>query len=180
MRGCTDRSAVAAALTSDTPFTLPGEVEATPSVTAPLATPAVIEAAAAAPPADGAAAPAARQQQQLWGIMGFGGLFVDNYQLPPDAEAAEDVDKKHDPLAQGQIAWGAPLQRDWQFTDTPKRPSLAGDQNDIKLWTGTGGLGLVATAAAVAAAAQPPPATAMTLAMRLVEGSQAAGITGEV
>jgi hypothetical protein len=21
----------------------------------------------------------------MWGIMGFGGLFIDNYQLPPDA-----------------------------------------------------------------------------------------------
>lgn len=175
MRGCNDRAAVAAALSSDTPFALPGEIERTPGVTAQLATPAVLEAAAAAP----AAAPAAKQQQQMWGIMGFGGLFVDNFQLPKDAETVEDLDKKHDPLAKGQVSWGAPLQRDWLFTDAPKRPISSDASGDAMPWSANGGAALVAAATAVAAAAQPPPAAALSLAMRLVEGSQAAGITGQ-
>ena len=97
MRGCNDRAALssseayansragepgAAAAAGPTGDTLLASL----GVTAPLATPGQVAAAAAA----GAAAEepestAPKQQQQMWGIMGFGGLFIDNYQLPPDA-----------------------------------------------------------------------------------------------
>lgn len=189
MRGCKDR----ATLTSSEAYaqSLPGEASAAGAgptgsdflaaagVTAPLASSASIAAATAAP-----AAPAqeAKQQQQMWGIMGFGGLFIDNYQLPNDPEQ-EEVDKKHDPLAKGHVAWGAPLQHDWQFSDPPKRLSQLGDSSSSSgaAWdpqSARSSAGLVAAATAVAAAAQPPPVSALSLAMRLVEGSQAAGITG--
>jgi hypothetical protein len=117
--------------------------------------------------------------------MGFGGLFVDEYQLPAEPEQ-EAVDKKKDPLAKGEVAWGAPLQHDWQFAEPPKRLSSRGEEqgssaNGQSGWdpaAARSGAGLVAAATAVAAAAQPPPGSAISLAMRLVEGSQAAGITG--
>jgi hypothetical protein len=119
----------------------------------------------------------------MWGIMGFGGLFVDNYQLPPDAdEAGEAVDKKRDPLAPGRISWGGPRQHEWHFSDAVKSFSGSEDR-DGSQWgqasTASEAAGLVAAASAVAAAAQPPPAMALALAARLVEGSQAAGITGK-
>lgn len=95
MRGCNDR----AALSSSEAYALSrgAEAPAAPGpagntllaslgVTAPLATPGQVAAAAAAS-SSGAEpeAPVQKQQQQMWGIMGFGGLFIDNYQLPPDA-----------------------------------------------------------------------------------------------
>lgn len=100
MRGCSDRAALssseayassragepgagaAAGPTGDT-------LLASLGVTAPLATPGQLAAAAAASASGAAAAEpeatAQKQQQQMWGIMGFGGLFIDNFQLPPDA-----------------------------------------------------------------------------------------------
>eukprot|EP00882_Tetradesmus_deserticola_P006899 GHRQ01007266.1.p1 GENE.GHRQ01007266.1~~GHRQ01007266.1.p1 ORF type:complete len:435 (+),score=196.92 GHRQ01007266.1:652-1956(+) len=126
----------------------------------------------------------AKQQQQMWGLMGFGGLYVDEYQLPAEPKQ-EAVDKKTDPLAKGEVAWGAPLQHDWQFAEPPKRLSSWDEDTGSSGSRQAGwdpaaarsGAGLVAAATAVAAAAQPPPGSAMSLAMRLVEGSQAAGIT---
>eukprot|EP00879_Flechtneria_rotunda_P027146 GHRR01029020.1.p1 GENE.GHRR01029020.1~~GHRR01029020.1.p1 ORF type:complete len:665 (+),score=238.43 GHRR01029020.1:41-2035(+) len=145
-------------------------------VTAQLATAAQLAAAAQASTPE---APAAKQQQQLWGIMGFGGLFVDNYQLPQDKEE-EEPDKQKDPLANGRIAWGAPLRHNWRFENAPKRASNTGQGEADSTSTSLGAAaadGLVAAAATTAAAAQPPPASALSLTMRLVEGSQAAGIT---
>jgi hypothetical protein len=141
---------------------------------------AAAAAAVSAPPPPQATV--AKQQQQMWGLMGFGGLFVDEYQLPAEPEQ-EAVDKKRDPLAKGEVAWGAPLQHDWQFAEPPKRLSSSdAEQGSSRSgWdpaAARSGAGLVAAATAVAAAAQPPPGSAISLAMRLVEGSQAAGITG--
>jgi len=132
-----------------------------------------------------------KQQQQMWGIMGFGGLFIDNYQLPPDPSDTQQPDQQQqDPLAKGLMAWASPLQHDWAASSTPQQVSTAvGDQEAAGGDSSSSGVGqagaagsaagLVAAATAVAAAAQPPPASALSLAMRLVEGSQAAGITGE-
>lgn len=64
-----------------------GNLLASLGVTAPLATPGQLAAAAAAGQAGGGDPPVQQQQQQqkqMWGLMGFGGLFIDNYQLPPD------------------------------------------------------------------------------------------------
>lgn len=84
------------------------------------------------------------------------------------------------------LAWATPLQHDWSASSAPRQVTVAaGDQeNSSSGYAALGGAataaaGLVAAATAVAAAAQPPPASALSLAMRLVEGSQAAGITGE-
>lgn len=187
MRGCNDRATLAsseayaqalpdaAAEAADTgPSSSGGEFNAVAALSA-MKDAAAAAAVTAAPPPQ---ATVAKQQQQMWGLMGFGGLFVDEYQLPAEPEQ-EAVDKAKDPLAKGEVAWGAPLQHDWQFAEPPKR---------LSSWDGSGqpgwdpeaarsSAGLVAAATAVAAAAQPPPASAVSLAMRLVEGSQAAGIT---
>jgi hypothetical protein len=94
-------------------------------------------------------------------------------------------DTEHDPLSKGMLAWASPLQHDWSASSAPRQVNLnAADQdNRSSGYAAMGGAataaaGLVAAATAVAAAAQPPPASALSLAMRLVEGSQAAGITG--
>lgn len=94
-------------------------------------------------------------------------------------------DKEHDPLAQGMLAWASPLQHDWSASSAPRPVSIAAGDSDSSGGgyaamggAATAAAGLVAAATAVAAAAQPPPASALSLAMRLVEGSQAAGITG--
>jgi hypothetical protein len=91
----------------------------------------------------------------------------------------------HDPLSKGMLAWASPLQHDWSASSAPRQVNVnAADQdNSSSGYAAMGGAataaaGLVAAATAVAAAAQPPPASALSLAMRLVEGSQAAGITG--
>lgn len=110
MRGCNDRAALssseayahsrgaeaAAAAAAAGPAGSAGDtLLASLGVTAPLATPGQLAAAsAAAAGGDGGAAsepdpPVQKQQQQMWGIMGFGGLFIDNYQLPPDATDAQ-------------------------------------------------------------------------------------------
>lgn len=205
MRGCTDRAALG---TSDT-LTASGTADAAAGlsssnllaavgVTAPLATPAQLaHAAAAAGGGAGAGAepeaPPNKQQQQMWGIMGFGGLFVDNYQLPPDAaaDAGTSDQPEHDPLAEGRLAWSSPLQHDWALSTGPRQVELpavgadhaggvGGSSSGSTTWGASGAAaGLVAAATAVAAVAQPPPASALSLAMRLVEGSQAAGITGD-
>jgi hypothetical protein len=199
MRGCNNRAALCS---HDAPA--PGQQLSTPGdpaaaaaaahtsllaaagVTAPLATPAQLAQAAAASAGGGRAdasaaaeAPASKQQQQMWGLMGFGGLFVDNFQLPPDAP--EHADTADDPLAAGRVAWASPLQHDWALSSAPRQVALPSSSSGApdKPWAdGRTAAGLLAAATAVAAAAQPPAASALSLAMRLVEGSQAAGITG--
>lgn len=102
------------------------------------------------------------------------------------ASHTQAEDKEHDPLAQGMLAWASPLQHDWSASSAPRPVSIAAADSDSSGGGGyaamggaaTAAAGLVAAATAVAAAAQPPPASALSLAMRLVEGSQAAGITG--
>jgi hypothetical protein len=103
-----------------------------------------------------------------------------------DQSCMQAEDKEHDPLAQGMLAWASPLQHDWSATSAPRQVSIAPGNSDSSAGgyaamggAATAAAGLVAAATAVAAAAQPPPASALSLAMRLVEGSQAAGITGE-
>jgi hypothetical protein len=192
MRGCNDRATLAsseaytqalpdAAEAGAGPSTSGGEFNAVAALS-DMKDAAAAAAVSAPPPPQ---ATVAKQQQQMWGLMGFGGLFVDEYQLPAEPEQ-EAVDKKKDPLAKGEVAWGAPLQHDWQFAEPPKRLSSWGEEqgssaNKQSGWdpaAARSGAGLVAAATAVAAAAQPPPGSAISLAMRLVEGSQAAGITG--
>lgn len=200
MRGCNDRAALrggeagsaAAAAAAAGSAAAPDTLLASLGVTAPLVTQGQRAAAAAA----GASSsepepPVQKQQQQMWGIMGFGGLFIDNYQLPPDPSDTQQPDQQQqDPLAKGLMAWASPLQHDWAASSTPQQVSTAvGDQEAAGGDSSSSGVGqagaagsaagLVAAATAVAAAAQPPPASALSLAMRLVEGSQAAGITGE-
>jgi hypothetical protein len=101
MRGCSDRAALSSseAYASSRVGELGASAAAGPTgtdtlmaslgVTAPLATAGQVAAAAAAGGSGGAAAEpegtVQKQQQQMWGLMGFGGLFIDNYQLPPDA-----------------------------------------------------------------------------------------------
>lgn len=108
MRGCNDRAALssseayahsrgaeAAAAAAAGPGSSAGDtLLASLGVTAPLATPGQLAAASVAAAAGGGAAsepdpPVQKLQQQMWGIMGFGGLFIDNYQLPPDATDAQ-------------------------------------------------------------------------------------------
>lgn len=102
----------------------------------------------------------------------------------PSLSHPQAADKEHDPLAKGRVAWGAPLQHDWAASSAPRQVDIDPvDQDTSSGYAALGGAasaaaGLVAAATAVAAAAQPPPASALSLAMRLVEGSQAAGITG--
>lgn len=100
MRGCSDRAALSSseAYASSRAGEPGASAAAGPTgtdtlmaslgVTAPLATAGQVAAAAVAGGSGGAAEPEAtakKQQQQMWGLMGFGGLFIDNYQLPPDA-----------------------------------------------------------------------------------------------
>lgn len=107
--------------------------------------------------------------------------FNNGLHPPPLQEA-----KEHDPLAAGMLAWASPLTHDWSPSSAPRQVSTAAADQDGSSSSGyaafggaaTAAAGLVAAATAVAAAAQPPPASALGLAMRLVEGSQAAGITG--
>jgi hypothetical protein len=195
MRGCNDRATLASSeayaqalpdAAADAAGTAAGSSGAELNAVAALSDMKDAAAAAAVSAAPPPQATVAKQQQQMWGLMGFGGLFVDEYQLPAEPEQ-EAVDKKHDPLAKGEVAWGAPLQHDWQFAEPPKRlSSWGGDKgsssNGQSGWdpeAARSSAGLVAAATAVAAAAQPPPVSAISLAMRLVEGSQAAGITGD-
>jgi hypothetical protein len=193
MRGCSDRATLAsseaytqalpdASTAGTVPSASGGEFNAVAALS-DMKYAAAAAAVSAAPPPQ---ATVAKQQQQMWGLMGFGGLFVDEYQLPAEPEQ-EAVDTKKDPLAKGEVAWGAPLQHDWQFAEPPKRLSSWGEDKGSSSGSGQpgwdpeaarSGAGLVAAANAVAAAAQPPPVSAISLAMRLVEGSQAAGITG--
>lgn len=100
MRGCSDRAALssreayaasrgpeAAAAAAAGGDAAGDRLLASLGVTAPLATPGQLAAASAAGGSTAAEPDPApqKQQQQMWGHMGFGGLFIDNYQLPPDA-----------------------------------------------------------------------------------------------
>jgi hypothetical protein len=96
MRGCIDRAALSSseayahsrgAEAPAAPSTAADTLLTSLGVTAPLATPGQLASAAAAGSSAAEPEPPAQkqQQQQMWGIMGFGGLFIDNYQLEPDA-----------------------------------------------------------------------------------------------
>lgn len=119
MRGCNDR----AALSSSEAYahSRGGEAPAAPStagdtlltslgVTAPLATPGQLAAASAAAGSSAAEPepPVQKQQQQMWGIMGFGGLFIDNYQLAPDATDTQVGGRQPVWLATGYPGAAAP------------------------------------------------------------------------
>jgi hypothetical protein len=96
MRGCNDRAALSSseayapsrgAEAPAAPSTAGDTLLTSLGVTAPLATPGQLAAASAAAGSSATEPepPVQKQQQQMWGIMGFGGLFIDNYQLAPDA-----------------------------------------------------------------------------------------------
>jgi hypothetical protein len=140
------------------------------------------------------AEPEGKKQQQMWGLMGFGGLFVDNFQRPE--EKAETKHKPHDPHMKGKVEWGAPLRSDWSplaatGSTVAAAAAATGDEEGGK--DRKKGKSIVAAAAgsrakprdlaaeavekaAQARAALPPPASALALTLRLISGSQAAGI----
>jgi hypothetical protein len=123
-----------------------------------------------------------KKQQQMWSLMGFGGLFVDNFQAPEDPKAAAKKKVKHkssDPHTKGIVDWGSPLSADWKFAQHHAPGSAAAARAAL---SGAGGArGKTAAEAAAehavrARSALPPPPSAVALTLRLVAESQAAGI----
>ncbi|GBF88621.1 hypothetical protein Rsub_01336 [Raphidocelis subcapitata] len=117
------------------------------------------------PRADDPPAPTkAATNQAMWGHMGFGGLFVDNFSTPVVEEPAQR--KARDPIARGRVDWGAPLGGGWKY-------ARGGGGRATHTKPGTAG----AAAGGPAPGALPPSRDALRLAMRLVEGSHGAGVT---
>ena len=140
--------------------------------------------------AEDEAEPESKKQQQMWGLMGFGGLFVDNFQRPVE-KVEQPKHKPHDPHSKGKVEWGAPLRGDWCYPVASGTAAAGGDdkggKDHKKAKAGAAAAaGLrakprdlaaeAAEKAAQARAALPPPASALALTVWLIAGSQAAGI----
>jgi len=105
--------------------------------------------------------------QAMWSYMGFGGLFVDNFSQPTE-EAAPAQRKARDPTARGKVDWGAPLGGGWAYKKG------GGGRAKPKVSDAAAGAAEAATTGDAGTLA--PSQHALQLAMRLVEGSQDAGI----
>jgi len=140
--------------------------------------------------AEDEAEPEGKKQQQMWGLMGFGGLFVDNFQRPKE-KVEQPKHKPHDPHSKGKVEWGAPLRGDWCYPVASGTAAAGGDdkggKDHKKAKAGAAAAAGVrakprdlaaeaAEKAAQARAALPPPASALALTVWLIAGSQAAGI----
>jgi hypothetical protein len=124
------------------------------------------EAVAAGPQPDDPPPPTkAAANQAMWRHMGFGGLFVDNFSTPVE-EPAPKQRKARDPVARGLVQWGAPLQDSWQYKKGGGGKSSG--KAAATAQAGSSGQGQQG--------ALPPSQAALQLTMRLVEGSQEAGI----
>ena len=143
---------------------------------------AAAAAAAAAPlaasgpqPGDPPPPSAVATNQAMWSYMGFGGLFVDNFSEPAAPGAGADARRgARDPVARGRVDWGAPLAAGWQFAKGGG--DGAGSGKKAKASAAAAAQQQAQAQAQQQAGALAPSPAALRLAMRLVEGSQDAGI----
>lgn len=100
------------------------------------------------------------QNQSMWGLMGFGGLYVDNFSTPEAAGGEEGVQEDKS----GKVDWNAALSSDWSFQE-----SAAVSQGDKAKKQSS-------SSNATAASALAPQPSAVSLSLRLVDDSHQAGI----